>query len=665
MSIVLGAVEVKRTTLNQMRPMKSTLFRLMSVAATFFFILITSEVLSSSPAYAATTPKLSVVSAPESVPYGGSTSATISVSNSSGSSLEVYETLYPKITSRTALLSMTPTSVPSGYPISISPPTPLSSLKRSGESSYGLTLSIGNSSSAVLNISGCSTSCSGNYPLQIRLANSQTGVVYSEITVPLTVVAAKPSKALGVSFVVHYISPSFNSHTFHTVIAFLSTHSSLPLSLIISPSLLVNAQSSVSPSVRQDLVLLEKWSQLAGHSVVTTTYVPVDPTCISTLGGSISYKSQIQNGASVLQSYERSSAAKVFATTGSDVPETLDTPRQIGFTHILIPQAYLDNLAFNVTPTAPVTLRSSSVSLLGVDSVLTREFSTANTSMRRALSTADLSQIYFDAPNDPSQRAIVVSVNISNATSMINFSSSLRRVLTDPLTGLVSLNTAFSIPSHRSVSMSRLNLASTATKSCRRLPRSELGKGAQYLQTVTSLNTNISNRLTLERYLLDAESAALTKPESEALIVKAKSLAKEDFHSVSVVTNSSFTLTSRKTTIPVTVTSKLKLPVSVRLELKSLKLEFPQGNVKDVTLNHPTSTISFPVAVKTLGSFPLQIVVQAPNGVTITTSTVRVNSEAFSIVGVALTLGSLGVFLIWWARSISRKRRSRRPAGSL
>lgn len=665
MFIVLEMVRAKRAALNQMSLVKPAFLRWMVLSITIFFILIMPAILTAPPAYAASTPTLSVTSAPESVPYGSSTTAAISVSNSSGESLEVYETLYPRITSRTALLSMTPTSIPSGYPISISPPTPLSALKGSGSGSYSISLSIGNSPSAALNIPGCTTSCSGNYPLQIRLANSQTGTVYSEITLPLTVMAAKASKTLGVSYVVHYISASFNPHIFHTVVAFLSTHSSLPLSLAISPSLLISAQSSSSPSVHQDLILLGKWSQLTGHSVVGTTYVPVDPTCISALNGPISYQSQIQNGVNVLQPYERSGTTKIFSTNGPDISNTLNAPRKIGYSHILVPQNYLNDLAYKVTPTAPVALSSSSTSLIGVDSVLTREFSTANSSMKRALATADLSQIYFDAPNDPSQRAVVVNVNIPNATSMIDFSSSLRRVLTDPLVSLISLNAAFSIPSYRSISVSHLNLANTTSRSCRHLLKSELKKGTQYLQSVVSLNANISNRVEIERYLLEAESAAISRSESAGLIAKAESLAKDDLHSVSVVTNSAFTLTSRKTTIPVTVTSKFKLPISVRLQLKSLKLEFPQGNVKVITLTHPTSTISFPVAVKTLGSFPLEIVVQAPNGFTITTSTVGVHSEAFSIVGVALTLGSLGVFLIWWARSISRKRRSRRTARSL
>ncbi len=665
MFIVLKVIRAKRTMGQRRRPTRLTFIRqVFQIIAIFVAFAAIDVALVTSPVYATSSPTLNITSAPQNIVYGGSTSATFSISSTPGSSLEVYETLYPKITSRSALLNMTTTSTPSGYPISISSPTRLSSLHRLGSHSYNIVFSVGSNPSASLTVPGCVNTCSGNYPLQIRLANANTGTVYSEVTVPLTIIASAPSKALGTSFLFRYATPSFNPHTFHSVVAFLSTHSSLPFSLAISPSLVVNAESSSLPSVHQDLALLDKWAQLAGHSIVTTTYSPIDPTCISTLKGPISYQSQIQNALVVLQQYQRSGVVKVFATNSPDVLATLSAPTKLGFHRLLVPDTYFSNLAFNITPTAPITLASSSTTILGVDSVLTKEFSNANSSNKRVLATADLSQIYFDAPNDPSQRAVVVGVNISNTYSVSNFGRSLKRVLSDPLIGLVSLNSAFSIPSYKSISGDRLNLASAPSKSCSHLAKNALRKGSRDLQTINSLNTKISNKLQIQRYLLQAESAHLSRAASMRLINKASSLAKKDIHSISVVTNSAFTLTSRKSSIPITVTSRLKVPISIKLELRSLKLQFPGGNVKIITLTHPISTVSFPVAVKTPGSFPLEIVVKAPDGSTIATSTVGVHSEAFSIVGVVLTLGSLGVFLLWWTRSIVRTRRNRRAARS-
>lgn len=613
------------------------------------------------PASASSTPVINIARAPGVVTLGGSTSFTVTVLNGF-QNLEIYETLYPKIISRTALLSLKPQSTPPSYPIAISAPTALNIVNSSSPTSFTIPLSIGSSPSSSLNLSSCGTSCSGNYPLQIRLANSQTGAVYSEITIPMTVVSGSATKALGVSFVLSYQTPSFSPKVFHSLISFLTTHSTLAMAVDIAPSLLADAENSRLIQVHQDLLQLLHWSLSKGHDVVATTYVPVDPTCLSYLKGPGSYNTQINSGLRVVAPFSPSNRIKTFLASPFNSAETLATPMKMGYSQVLVPGSYLSTLGFTTTLTAPVRVAGLPASMIGIDHTLSQEFSNTSGSLSRLWAVADLSQIYFDAPNDPRLRVVAIDVSISNSSQASSFATALKRVLLNPLLDPLNIEQAFSVPSVKSVPLQRLSLSSPTSKGCVKTLRDQFVKAEQDVQTLMSLSTKISQADTLNSYLLSAEAYYLTEDETKNILRQVTVLASKDLSSIGVVANSNFTLTARKTTIPITVTSKFKVPVSIVLELKSLKLQFPSGNKRDITLTRPIATVSFPVAVKTLGSFPLQIVVKAPNGSVITTSEIGVRSEAFSIVGVILTAGSLGVFLLWWAKSILRTRRKRRVA---
>jgi len=127
------------------------------------------------------------------------------------------------------------------------------------------------------------------------------------------------------------------------------------------------------------------------------------------------------------------------------------------------------------------------------------------------------------------------------------------------------------------------------------------------------------------------------------------------------------TLTSRSSTIPVSLDNQTNQKLTVRLTLDSDQLEFPEGRVLNPTLDPGTTRLEVPVRVRTSGAFTMDVTVTSPDGsIVLDTSTFDVRSTAISGVGLVLSIGA-GVFLlVWWARHWRSARRSRHlmPASS-
>ncbi|MCH2412064.1 MAG: DUF6049 family protein, partial [Acidimicrobiales bacterium] len=123
-------------------------------------------------------------------------------------------------------------------------------------------------------------------------------------------------------------------------------------------------------------------------------------------------------------------------------------------------------------------------------------------------------------------------------------------------------------------------------------------------------------------------------------------------------------LTSRRATVPFTVDNGLSVPVHVRLHLESDgRLNFPDGDTLDATLNPGSNRISILVEARTSGDARLQVTVRSPDPselLQLQSSTLLVRSTQLSGVGVLLLAGALLVLGAWWFRSV----RNGRPAPS-
>jgi hypothetical protein len=128
------------------------------------------------------------------------------------------------------------------------------------------------------------------------------------------------------------------------------------------------------------------------------------------------------------------------------------------------------------------------------------------------------------------------------------------------------------------------------------------------------------------------------------------------------------TLTTRSSTIPVTLTNLSDDDLRVRIRLDGDQLEFPDGDRFDQVLAPGTTRVEVPVRVRTSGAFSLDVTVTSPDdALVLDTTTFDVRSTAISGVGLVLSVGA-GLFLaVWWAGHWRRARRSRHlmPPGSV
>jgi hypothetical protein len=166
----------------------------------------------------------------------------------------------------------------------------------------------------------------------------------------------------------------------------------------------------------------------------------------------------------------------------------------------------------------------------------------------------------------------------------------------------------------------------------------------------------------LEQSLLLSTGSGTPDDQRAAYVGRADTALDSVSGAVTLPSEFRITLTSRSSTIPVTLSNLSDQELNVRVELESDQLEFPEGDVLTPTLAPESTTrIEVPVRTRTSGAFTLDVTVTSPDGsIVLDRSTFDVRSTAISGVGIFLSIGA-GLFLaIWWARHWRSTRRSRR-----
>jgi hypothetical protein len=204
---------------------------------------------------------------------------------------------------------------------------------------------------------------------------------------------------------------------------------------------------------------------------------------------------------------------------------------------------------------------------------------------------------------------------------------------------------------------------------------SDLRPLAPGLESIRSRVTGVGEVLddpglisSLEQSLLLATGSATPDADRRAHVDRAEMALGSVQGAVTLPEEFRITLTSRSSTIPVALENSSEQNLTVRVELESDQLEFPEGTELEAVLAPGTTRLEVPVRARTSGAFTLEVTVSSPDGsVVLDRSTFDIRSTAISGVGLVLSVGA-GLFLvIWWARHWRRTRRSRAlmpPAGT-
>jgi hypothetical protein len=183
-------------------------------------------------------------------------------------------------------------------------------------------------------------------------------------------------------------------------------------------------------------------------------------------------------------------------------------------------------------------------------------------------------------------------------------------------------------------------------------------------RTMLPADTAAADRL--DRQVLVSEAASLDAAASNAYLDGVTGFISEQFAGIVAPDNQRVTLTAEEGELPITVENSLDYEVLVEVSVTSVKLEFPEGNSRQVTLPPASSTrVTVPVSSRTSGAFPVEVSVRTPDDqLRIASARFTVRSTAISGIGLILSI-SAGLFLLlWWGLHFRKTRRAKRLVDS-
>jgi hypothetical protein len=541
--------------------------------------------------------------------------------------LEAFLVVYPALSSRSELAA-TLRNGPGDAPILITQPTPLARLATSA-GRFSLT-------DGIFGTLGCNASCDGVYPVELRIANDESGVTRAQLLFGLPYLASAPAQVsprLALAPVVRIVPASSGQAMAHALGA---------LSLLPVPYSIAFGGSAAVPASRLGaLAGLVAGSAL--HERLVAPYVPVSASCaratsLLSLSERLALGHEVAGGASenVLLS-ERPSRSELAA---------------LGAAHarvVILSSRVLAQAAPVLSLSDPVRTSDISPELLGASPTLGRELaaSTSPAGMQRLI--ADLAQFYFQAPSQTG-RVAVAEVTLGEPAAIASLAKTLSTLAGLPFLRLQTVTEAASNPT---LPITTQGLAfAGAHGACPRL-KGKLRAGLARLSGL--LSADDGSRRPLRNLIALGELAAATR--SRVSVAELTRATGRLASALNLVGSRTITLTAHAASIPLTLSSRLPFPARVRLAVAAPEFRFPRGASRLVRLDRGTVTVELPVRVAVLGTFPATVEVLSPSGTVLRAVRVTVHSTGFSSVGIALTAASILVLALWWIKTARARRR--------
>ena len=541
------------------------------------------------------------------------------------SDVEAFLVVYQSTSSRFQL-SQTLRSGPSGSPLALSRPRPLSLLA----TSHGYRLS-----SKVFSAITCGASCAGVYPVELRLANSQTGVTLAQIIigVPFVPSTSTISAPLGVASILRMQLPT-PSKSLRAALLRLSSS---------SVATTISLAGKVGTSVATQKAYAKQLGSVGLHERIITPYAVLSPNCENVvespligLGPRLKLSGQINGAGSRTVILPQ-------APTKGELGELLHDKIQTA----VVPDGVLSQLASVLSVSDPAYVRSSGLTVLGSSRQLSNEFMDATTPEGYQRLLADLAQFYFQAPAQAG-RVATMEIDLTTPSQVADATDVLDRLETTPIFKMMTVAGAAALPSSQ-ISGSNLRLASAPKRHCT-LTSKAVRTGLVRLGALASADTGSQSGLEGLVGLAQLATSGNRTVDQRATSLLAQQ-ERELLDEVQLVGSRTITLTSHSVSVPLTLSSKLPFPIRVQLSIHSSEITFPKGSRRMVGLRRGTATVSLPVVVKALGTFAASAEVSAPNGAVLVTSNLTVHSTGFSTVGIILTVGAALVLVSWWLRT--------------
>ncbi|MEY2565546.1 MAG: hypothetical protein QOE35_75 [Actinomycetota bacterium] len=439
----------------------------------------------------------------------------------------------------------------------------------------------------------------------------------------------------------------------------------LPLTLAPTPETLDSLAAGARGADADTLARLSRVARAPGHQLVGTTFVPV-PLSIFTGRLQAEGTAEVTTGNERLNALLGARPDNETRVVEGPVTETgLARLRDQQVARVVVPEAELAPVpGQRVTFALPFELgprQGQRQQAASADTGLAAHFRSGGNAVLSAHQLlADLAVIYFDFPG---RTRGVVGVPprswIPNAAFLAAF---LDGLASSPIVQPITLDDYFALPnaggSQRGPLVRALRPSGVPSPP---LPTGTIATARARLDAFsTILNVNEPVYTRLDRTLLIAPSLDLRASQRTQYARGVIARVDRELGNIHGPPQRSITLTARRGRIPVTVQKDVPYPVRVVIRVDSDQLRFPSGSTREVQLTRRNTTELFTVQARASGAFPLTITLESPDGrLTLATSRFTVRSTAASGLGVLLSIGAGAVLLVWWARSVLRRRRDR------
>jgi hypothetical protein len=331
----------------------------------------------------------------------------------------------------------------------------------------------------------------------------------------------------------------------------------------------------------------------------------------------------------------------------------------LGFDRAVVPPSAVgDPQEEALVPAAPVRLGDDGPLAMVSDPALAAHLTSDDGAVAAHRFIAELAIAWLEAPSTP--RAVVVHLPADAAIDPEVATVALRALADGQAARVVSVPQMFD-------EVAPLEEGPTSVPLAPHQVTGELQAIAPALQAARARVTGVGALLddpglstSLEQSLLLSTGAETPDEDRRAYVERADIALNSVSGAVRLPDEFRITLTTRSSTIPIALDNLSERDLSVRVELESDQLEFPDGTVLTEVLAPGTTRLEVPVRVRTSGAFTMAVTVTSPDRtIILDTSTFDIRSTAISGVGIVLSIGACLFLAIWWGRHWRNARRSR------
>jgi hypothetical protein len=433
----------------------------------------------------------------------------------------------------------------------------------------------------------------------------------------------------------------------------LRTHASLPATFAVTPE--TAARMATDPDAKPLYGRLRTEVRRKGRELLDAPYVDIDPPSLVAAGLAGELSRQRDLGRDTLKEFLGEPSTGSWRMDRPLDTASLTAMRGRGIFRLLVSADTL-----KTPPQAPTRLAAGDgeVRAIPIDHDYSLDPSTSGGDPILAAHRL-LARLAASADNADTEQAIVLSVDTATVDAL---------ALPALFDGLI-----FGAPFFTAETVDQLYDAPEAAGTQELVPSTprDLGATGQLAvdtqASLDSYSSMIPDQPELvaryQRPMAVAASVDLSEAERRTRLNAIQATLDRRLGAVSTPAKDKVTVGARNARFPLTITSSLRYPVQVVIDLDSPdRLKFPHNHFAQ-TVEPGRTVIQIRVHTKASGDTPVRITLRTPDRrVVLTESQYTIRSTVVSGIGLVLTVGAAAFLALWWGRHVAQARRTPKHA---